>query len=214
MHQQDHLNEQTLRVTGMTCDACARHVQQALSSVSGVHTVQVDYPAATAQLQTDGVLAVDVLNAALPKSYRVQADASTPAANNPPAHTDSSSRRARDGSGANLHIAVIGTGGAAMAGAIRAAERGAKVTVIERGTVGGTCVNTGCVPSKIMIRAAYVAHTRRHGPFDGGIDACAPVIRRDALLVQQQARVEELRQAKYERILEGNPDITLVHGEA
>ena len=214
MNQQNRMNEQILRVTGMTCDACARHVQQALSSVSGVHTVQVDYPAATARLQVDAALAIDVLNAALPASYRVQAQASRPAADRPPAQIDNTSHSARDGSGAGLHIAVIGTGGAAMAAALRAAERGARVTVIERGTVGGTCVNTGCVPSKIMIRAAHIAHTRRHSPFDGGIDACAPVIRRDVLLAQQQARVEELRHAKYENILDGNPAITLAHGEA
>lgn len=113
-----------------------------------------------------------------------------------------------------LQVAVIGSGGAAMAGALQAAERGANVTVIERGTVGGTCVNTGCVPSKIMIRAVHIAHVRRRSPFDGGIDACAPIVRRDALLAQQQARVEQLRQAKYERILHENPAITLLRGEA
>ena len=37
-----------------------------------------------------------------------------------------------------------------MAAALKAAERGARVTLIERGTLGGTCVNIGCVPSKIM----------------------------------------------------------------
>lgn len=113
-----------------------------------------------------------------------------------------------------LRVAVIGSGGAAMAGALRAAERGARVTVIERGTIGGTCVNTGCVPSKIMIRAAQVAHTRCHSPFDAGIGACDAVIRRDSLLAQQQRRVEELRHAKYENILETNPNITLVRGQA
>jgi Pyruvate/2-oxoglutarate dehydrogenase complex, dihydrolipoamide dehydrogenase (E3) component, and related enzymes len=148
MHQQNRLNEQTFEVTGMTCDACARHVQQALSSVSGVHTVEVDYPTASARLQADAALAIDVLNAALPASYRVQAPAGRSAADRPAAPIDSASHPARDASGAGLHIAVIGTGGAAMAAALRAAERGARVTVIERGTVGGTCVNIGCVPSR------------------------------------------------------------------
>lgn len=127
---------------------------------------------------------------------------------------DEPATTARGGSGQPLNIAVIGTGGAAMAGAIRAAERGAKVTVIERSTIGGACVNTGCVPSKIMIRAAHVAHVRKHSPFDDGVDAGTPVIHREVLLAQQQARVEELRHAKYERILDRNPNITLVHGEA
>ena len=117
-------------------------------------------------------------------------------------------------SGPPLEIAVIGTGGAAMAAAITAAGQGARVTVIERGTIGGTCVNVGCVPSKIMIRAAHFAHARKVGPFDAGITAAAPRIDRKQLLAQQQARVEELRAGKYEAIIAGNPDITLLRGEA
>ncbi|MDP1692484.1 MAG: mercury(II) reductase [Burkholderiaceae bacterium] len=113
-----------------------------------------------------------------------------------------------------LHIAVIGSGGAAMAAALEAAERGARVTLIERGSLGGTCVNIGCVPSKILIRAAYIAHLRRESPFDVGIGASAPAIDRGRLLAQQQARVEELRHAKYEGILQGIEAITVLHGEA
>lgn len=114
----------------------------------------------------------------------------------------------------DLHIAVIGSGGAAMAAALKSTERGARVTLIERGTIGGTCVNIGCVPSKIMIRAAHVAHMRRASPFDEGIAAVEPSIHRPRLLAQQQARVDELRHAKYEGILEDNPAITVLQGEA
>lgn len=203
------LNKQALEVSGMTCQACARHVQEALSSVDGVTSASVDYPTATAQVVAGAALSVAALNAALPPPYRVRALARPPAADHAARHGGPVA-----GHAARLRVAVIGTGGAAMAAALTAAERGAQVTVIERGIVGGTCVNIGCVPSKIMIRAAHVAHTRRHSPFDGGIDAGAPAIRRDALLAQQQARVEELRHAKYERILDGNPDITLLRGEA
>lgn len=198
----------------MTCDACAGHVQQALSSISGVHTVLVDYPTATAQLRADGALTIEVLNAALPPNYRVQAQASGPTTDRAHAPIGSASPLTQDGLGSGLHVAVIGTGGAAMAAALRAVERGARVTMIERDTVGGTCVNIGCVPSKIMIRAAHVAYTRRHSPFDEGISASDPAIRRDVLLSQQQARVDELRHAKYEHILDDNPAITLLRGEA
>lgn len=116
--------------------------------------------------------------------------------------------------GNGLHIAIIGSGGGAMGAALKAAERGARVTLIERGTIGGTCVNIGCVPSKIMIRAAHIAHLRRTSPFDGGIAATAPAIDRGKLLAQQLASVEELRHAKYENILDGNPGITVLQGEA
>src|SRR3989338_8926186 len=113
-----------------------------------------------------------------------------------------------------VQVAVIGSGGAAMAAALKAVEQGAHVTLIERGTIGGTCVNIGCVPSKIMIRAAHVAHLRRESPFDDGIGACTPAILRDRLLAQQQARVDELRHAKYENILADTPSITVLQGEA
>ena len=113
-----------------------------------------------------------------------------------------------------LRIAIIGSGGSAFAGAIRAAEAGAQVTLIERGITGGTCVNVGCVPSKIMIRAAHIAHMRGQSPFDAGISPCTPAIDRRTLVAQQQARVEELRHGKYESILDTNPNITLMHGAA
>ena len=112
------------------------------------------------------------------------------------------------------HVAVIGSGGAAMAAALKAVERGARVTLIERGTVGGTCVNIGCVPSKIMIRAAHIAHLRRESPFDDGIQAATPAILRERLLARQQALVDALRQAKYQDVLDAQPAISVVHGEA
>ncbi|MDQ7728827.1 mercury(II) reductase [Halomonas sp. SpR8] len=114
-----------------------------------------------------------------------------------------------------LHIAVIGSGGAAMAAALKAAERGARITLIERGTIGGTCVNIGCVPSKIMIRASHITHLRKESPFDAGVSAQkAPKVDRAKLVQQQQARVEELRGAKYEGILYDHPAITVLRGDA
>ncbi|EML5473537.1 mercury(II) reductase [Pseudomonas aeruginosa] len=115
---------------------------------------------------------------------------------------------------AALHIAIIGSGAAAMAAALKAVEGGARVTLIERGVIGGTCVNIGCVPSKIMIRAAHVAHLRRGSPFDGGLSATMPTILRERLLAQQQGRVDELRHAKYEGILQSTPAISVLRGAA
>ena len=51
-------------------------------------------------------------------------------------------------------LAVIGAGSAGFSAAITAAEQGASVALIGHGTIGGTCGNVGCVPSKTMIRAA------------------------------------------------------------
>ena len=113
-----------------------------------------------------------------------------------------------------LHIAIIGSGSAAFAAALRALEADARVTLIEAGElIGGTCVNIGCVPSKIMIRAAHIAWQADHHPF-AGIHAEAPRIDRPALLAQQQDAVAALRRAKYEDILAAHPEITLLRGHA
>lgn len=56
---------------------------------------------------------------------------------------------------------VIGTGQAGPSLANRLAAAGKKVAVIERGLFGGTCVNTGCIPTKTMVASAYAAHMAR-----------------------------------------------------
>ncbi len=180
-----------LKITGMTCEHCARSVEEALNALPGVKA-SVSYAGGIATVESAGQIEVGQLLAAVEaKGY----GARLAGANDTPAE---------GGKGNGLHIAIIGTGSGAFAAAIKAVEEGARVTLIEGGEViGGTCVNIGCVPSKIMIRGAHVAHQQAHHAFEG-IARHAPEIDRAALVRQQQARVEELRHAKYERILESN----------
>jgi mercuric reductase len=210
-------NGLVLEITGMTCAGCARHVKEALLSAPGVHMADVSYAEGTARVSGEGALDPAALSAAVHAAgYGVALEKSAHAGGPPErwrGKTPNGEAR-KDERGAPLRVAIIGSGGAAMAAALRASEGGALVTLVESGTLGGTCVNVGCVPSKIMIRAAHIAHLRRHSPFDDGIAAAQPVIRRDRLLMQQQARVEELRHLKYEKMLENNQAITLVRGEA
>ena len=208
----------TLHIDGMTCSSCAEHVRQVLEKVPGVRSASVSYPQQRAEIQAETSTKVTPLVAAVSAlGYRAQlADAP----NQPHGLLDKARGwldreqvKREDGKPA-LHVAVIGSGGAAMAAALKAVEQGARVTLIERGTLGGTCVNVGCVPSKIMIRAAHIAHLRRESPFDGGIAAASPKILRERLLAQQQGRVDELRHAKYEGILASTPAITVLRGDA
>lgn len=189
-----------MKVNGMTCESCVSHIQQALENMSGVKSAVVSYSKGIVQLDTKPNTPPEALIAAVTAlGYQVVFHKST---------------KALDKTDNRLHVTVIGSGGAAMAAALKAVEQGAQVTLIERGMIGGTCVNVGCVPSKIMIRAAHIAHLRSESPFDDGIAATEPSIQRHKLLVQQQARVDELRHAKYEGILDDNPAITVLRGEA
>lgn len=95
-------------------------------------------------------------------------------------------------------LAIIGSGGGAFAAAIRASTLGKSVVMIERGTLGGTCVNTGCVPSKALIAAAGA----RHVAVDAatrfpGIATTADPVDMPALIAGKQALVESLRGEKY-----------------
>ncbi len=58
---------------------------------------------------------------------------------------------------------IIGTGQAGPPLARRLAGTGMKVAIIERGRFGGTCINTGCTPTKTLVASAYAAHLARRG---------------------------------------------------
>ncbi|HDZ55302.1 hypothetical protein LCGC14_0393490 [marine sediment metagenome] len=191
-----------IHITGMTCESCARGIETALKTLPGVEA-EVSYENGRATVTRTSDVGTDrLLETIRAKGFSADLEQAI--------ERDGGAQGVEEG----LHIAVIGSGGAAMAAALKSVERGARVTLVEQGTIGGTCVNIGCVPSKIMIRAAHIAHLRRQSPFDLGITAAEPTINRHDLLAQQQGRVEELRLGKYESILDGNPAITVIHGRA
>ncbi len=194
------MNTTLLRITGMTCDHCARSIERALNALPGV-AASVSYDEALARLEAAQPVAIETLLAAVAASGYGASPAEGP------------SVPVSGNGGADPHVAILGSGAAAFAAAIRAAAGGARVTIIESGTVGGTCVNTGCVPSKILIRAAHLAHRAAQHPIAGLGRTALPLDNR-ARVAQQQARVAELRRAKYEDILETNPGIKLVRGHA
>ena len=67
-------------------------------------------------------------------------------------------------------VAVIGGGPGGYVAAIKAAQRGLKTVCIEkRGTLGGTCLNVGCIPSKALLNATHHLHDAQHKFKDLGI---------------------------------------------
>ncbi|GGI96473.1 hypothetical protein GCM10010885_02730 [Alicyclobacillus cellulosilyticus] len=116
----------------------------------------------------------------------------------------------RDGN--NVDLLIIGSGGAAFAAAIQAVSYGAKVAMVERGTIGGTCVNIGCVPSKTLLRAGEINHLAIRHPFQGLTTSAGPV-ELGQLVDQKRELVERLRQQKYVDLLD-EYGISLLRGEA
>jgi mercuric reductase len=91
---------------------------------------------------------------------------------------------------------AIGSGSAAYAAAIRATDHRARVALIERGTVGGTCVNVGCIPSKHLLAASHAYRAAGHHPFEG-VSTSQGNVDMKALVAAKAEVVGELRQEKY-----------------
>jgi mercuric reductase len=165
-----------LEIKGMTCADCAAHVREALEQ-AGAQEISIDWRRGTGAIAADGPTQAE-MNAALAGTrYRVE-HVREPAAGN----------GTRAGGEHDHGLIVLGSGGGAFAAAIRARDLGHRVVLVEQGTIGGTCVNVGCIPSKSLLVSSL-----RH---DGQPDALAHAVSVKAALV------ERLRQQKYIDLLD------------
>ena len=93
-------------------------------------------------------------------------------------------------------LAIVGSGGGAFAAAIAARGRELRVVMVDRGTVGGTCVNVGCIPSKALLAAAGARHRASEQRFPGIATVAGPVDF-GALIAGKREIVEGMRKNKY-----------------
>jgi mercuric reductase len=197
--------ELELKVSGMTCDACATHVTRALQGVSGVVGVNVrGWRSGKALVTAQGGADSAALTAAVQEAgYRASVVA----------RRDSGAQGKPVDSEDGIDLMVIGAGSAGFAAAIKAAELGSTAAIVEAGTVGGTCVNVGCVPSKTLLRAVEAHHLAGMHRFrgvhieQGALDWAELVRHKDEL-------VAGLRQAKYVDVLAAYPSIRYIEGRA
>jgi mercuric reductase len=161
-----------LEIRGMTCADCAVHVREALER-AGAHEVTIDWRRGRGTIAAGGPSQAQMNEALAGTSYRIERVLG-PAAG----AGDDPDRGARD-----YELVVLGSGSAAFAAAIRARDLGARVLMVEHATIGGTCVNIGCVPSKSLLVSAERS--------DGQAGALAQAVSIKAALVEQ------LRQEKY-----------------
>lgn len=111
-------------------------------------------------------------------------------------------------------LAVIGAGSAGFSAAITAAEQGAQVALIGHGTIGGTCVNIGCVPSKNLIRATETLHQAKAAARFAGIRAEGRIEDWQAVVHRKDELVSALRQSKYLDLLPDYNTIAYLEGRA
>ncbi|MEX1208118.1 MAG: mercury(II) reductase [Acidimicrobiia bacterium] len=188
----------SLSIGGMHCDHCEVTVGEALER-AGLVNVSVDWRRGTA--------------AGIPTpSFSKQAAADEVAAIGYNVAEDTEPEGVSGAESSDYDLVVIGSGSSAFAAAIKARDLGASVALVERDTIGGTCVNIGCVPSKALLRAAESYWRAGHSPF-AGIDTSADEVDLQALVAQKDEVVAALRKEKYEDLLD-HYGIDLVEGNA
>ena len=125
-----------------------------------------------------------------------------------------------ESSGTAYDAVIIGTGQAGPALARRLAAAGRSVAIVERGLFGGTCVNTGCIPTKTLIASAHAMHmARRAGDFgvvvEGPLraDMARVKARKDAVSGQSRDGLEEsLRALENCTVFQGHARLVSAHG--
>ncbi len=196
-------------IHGMTCGSCAQHVEEALQQADGVVKATVPgWEAGRAIVKASpGVGAADLETAVEKTGYRARLKSENGQ------RRATASLESQDHMEGHVHLMVIGGGSAGFAAAIQGAELGYQVALVESGSMGGTCVNVGCIPSKALIQAIKQYHTAGHSPFKG-IQTKAGDLDWGKVVAQKDELVGDLRQEKYADVLPNYPEITYIEGRA
>ncbi|MDN8593158.1 mercury(II) reductase [Paenibacillus sp. 11B] len=190
-----------VHVQGMTCTGCEEHVATALESI-GAANIEASFRRNEATFELPDDVAIETAQKAINEAKYQSGDVEVIESHDAPVLGDEG----------DYDFLIIGSGGAAFSAAIQAVEHGAKVAIIEQGTVGGTCVNVGCVPSKTLLRAGEINHLANNNPFLG-LTTSAGTVDLAELVKQKNELVTEMREQKYEHLI-GEYGFELIRGEA
>ena len=118
------------------------------------------------------------------------------------------------GEGLSVDVVVIGAGPGGYVAAIRAAQRGAKVAVVERWELGGVCLNIGCIPTKTLIHSAQLYRKIQHGS-DFGIEVsglnlnmAALLKHKDSVIRRNKAGIDALFKSNGIQVVKGDARVT------
>lgn len=110
-------------------------------------------------------------------------------------------------------LLILGSGSTAFAAALRAAELGRTAAMTEVRTLGGTCVNRGCLPSKNLIEAAKIFYDANN-PRYPGLNPGPMTMDFRALVEQKDEVIHDYRNKKYQSIVDGSKRIKVFRGRA
>lgn len=195
------MNKFKVNISGMTCTGCEKHVESALEKI-GAKNIESSYRSGEAVFELlDDIEVESAIKAIDEANYQAGEIEEVSSLENVALINED-----------NYDLLIIGSGAAAFSSAIKAIEYGAKVGMIERGTVGGTCVNIGCVPSKTLLRAGEINHLSKDNPFIG-LQTSAGEVDLASLITQKDKLVSELRNQKYMDLID-EYNFDLIKGEA
>lgn len=110
-------------------------------------------------------------------------------------------------------LIILGSGSTAFAAALHAVSYGARVLMVEKSVMGGTCVNWGCIPSKTLIHAALFSHEAGLGAALG-LGSWRPQVDGEQLFSHRDQVVRRLRQERYLDVLQSVAGLELIKGTA
>ncbi len=113
----------------------------------------------------------------------------------------------------HFDLVILGSGSTAFAAALHAVELGKTAVMTEYRTVGGTCANRGCLPSKNLIEAARLVYDAAH-PRYPGLSPVQMSVNWAELITQKDEIIQEYRAHKYESLLDHPERIQIVPGRA
>ena len=197
------LRKYRVKINGMTCTGCEQHIDAALTRI-GATNIETSFQRGESVFEIpEDVNAENIGQAIKQANYQIEDIEEISVQKLKNIEIDNKS---------DYDLLIIGSGGAAFSAAIKSIEYGAKVGMIERGIVGGTCVNIGCVPSKTLLRAGEINHLAKTNPFIG-LQTSAEEVDLASLVNQKDELVSELRNQKYIDLID-EYGIDLIHGEA
>lgn len=200
MKQQQHV---VLRLEGMSCEHCARGIEQLLREAQGINEVEVSYAQALCRCSFDASQTdVKTITARIEAggSYRVR---EIKTAEEPSLRSNQS-----------FDLIIIGGGSAAFSAAIKAESLGLRTLMVNAGLPwGGCCVNVGCIPSKHLIRAAENMYRSTHSSFSA-IKPRGAELDFASLIRDNKELVTELRKKKYLDVVKDFSHLSRISGWA